>query len=163
MLMKILEDYKIVNTVGEPVGKIKEAYLDLDKWEVVAFEVSPGALKKHVLVDLKEMQRLNIDDQTLIVKDDYAVREVPKTPMKELYPLKELMDLHVIDAEGEKVGKVYDLEIPYEKLHRFKIWKMLIKTGIKERRLRLSPSEVKEVMADIRLKKAEKEYVEHAE
>ncbi|MGA1820673.1 MAG: PRC-barrel domain-containing protein [Thermoplasmatota archaeon] len=163
MLMKILEEYKVTNTVGEPVGKIKEAYLDLDKWEVVAFEVSPGALKKHVLVDLKEMNSLDIEGKNLIVKDDHTVREVPKTPRKDLYPLKELMDLHVIDAEGEKVGKVYDLEIPYEKLHRFKVWKMLIRTGIKERRLRLSPSEVKDVMADIRLKKAEKEYVEHAE
>jgi len=163
MLMKILEEYKVTNTVGEHVGKIKEAYLDLDKWEVVAFEVSPGALKKHILIDLSDMEKLDAEDKTLVLKDTYGTKDVPKSSMKGMYPLKDLLDLHVVDAEGEKVGKIYDLEIPYEKLHRFKVWKMLIRTGIKERRLRLSPSEVKEVMADIKLKKAEKEYVEHIE
>jgi len=163
MLMKILEEYKVSNTVGEHVGKIKEAYIDLDKWEIVAFEVSPGALKKNVLIDLEEMVKLDMDEKTLVVKDDHQVKEVPDTPVKHLYPLDHLMDLHVVDADGEKVGKIYNLEVPYEKLRKFKIWKILIRTGIKEKRLRLSPSEIKEVMKEIHLKKAEKEYVDHIE
>jgi hypothetical protein len=40
---------------------------------------------------------------------------------------------------------------------------VLIRTSIKEKRLRLSPSEIKDVMKEIHLKKAEKEYVEHSE
>ena len=162
-MMKILEDYRVANTVGEPVGKIKEAYLDLDKWEIVAFEVSPGALKKHVLLDLKDMEKVDVEGKTLVFKDNYETREVPKTAVKGLYPLDELMGLNVVDMEGEKVGKIYDLEIPYEKLHRFKVWKVLIRTGIKERRLRLSPSEIKEVMNEVRLRKPESEYVDHVE
>ena len=66
MLMKLLEEYKVTNTVGEPVGRIKEAFIDLDKWEIVAFEVSPGALKKNVLIDLKDMERLDLEGKKLV-------------------------------------------------------------------------------------------------
>ena len=160
MLLKIIEEYKVTNTVGELVGRIKEAYLDLDKWEIVAFKVHPGALKKNILIDLKDMDKLDIEEKTLILKDSYEAKEVPKIPVKGLYPLETLMDLHVVDAEGQKVGKIYNLEVPYEKLHRFKVWKVMIRTSIKERRLRLSPSEIKEVMKEIHLNKKEQEYVE---
>ncbi|MBN1390184.1 MAG: PRC-barrel domain-containing protein [Candidatus Thermoplasmatota archaeon] len=163
MLMKELEGYKVVNTVGEPVGKIKEAYLDLGKWEVVAFSISPGAIKKNVIINLEDVDTMDIEDRTVIVKDRFTADEEPKLPVKDMYPMKKLMDLNVIDADDEKVGRIYDLEVPYEKLKKFKVWKVLIRTGIKERRIRLSPNEIAEVMNEIRLKKAEKEYVEHAE
>jgi sporulation protein YlmC with PRC-barrel domain len=163
MLMKLLEEYKVANTVGEPVGRIKEAFIDLDKWEIVAFEVSPGALKKNILIDIKEMKKLDLDDKILLVKDTFETKDVPKTPIRGLYPFEKLIDLKVVDADGKMVGRIYNLEIPYEKLHKFKVWKVLIRTGIKEKRLRLSPSEIKDVMKEIHLKKAEKEYVENTE
>jgi len=163
MLMELLEEYKVTNTVGEHVGRIKDAYLDLDKWEIVAFKVHPGTFKKNILIDLKDMDRLDMEDKTLVIKDNYDVREVPDTPMKGFYPVEELMNLTVVDAEGSKVGKIYNMEIPYEKLRKFKVWKVLIRTGIKERRLRLSPSDIREVMQEIHLKKKEQEYVEQKE
>ena len=52
----------------------------------------------------------------------------------------------------------YNIEIPVEKLEEYKVWKLLIKVGIKERRLRISPSEIKEIMEDINLSKSEEEY-----
>jgi sporulation protein YlmC with PRC-barrel domain len=163
MLMKLLEEYKVTNTVGEPVGRIKEAFIDLDKWEIVAFEISPGALKKNVLIDLKDMERLDLDNMVLIVKDDHETKEVPSIPVHGYYPFEKLIDLKVVDANGEMVGRIYNLEIPYEKLHKFKVWKVLIRKGIKEKRLRLSPSEIKEIMKDIHLKKANRDYVENLE
>jgi len=163
MLMELLEEYKVTNTVGEHVGRIKDAYLDLDKWEIVAFKVHPGTFKKNILIDLKDMDRLDMEDKTLVIKDNYDVREVPDTPMKGFYPVEELMNLTVVDADGSKVGKIYNMEIPYEKLRKFKVWKVLIRTGIKERRLRLSPSDIREVMQEIHLKKKEQEYVEQKE
>jgi sporulation protein YlmC with PRC-barrel domain len=163
MLMKLLEEYKVTNTVGEPVGRIKEAYLDLDNWEIVAFKVHPGALKKSIIIDLADMVRLNLEDQILVIKDDFETKETPKVPVKGFYPFEKLIDLRVVDADGEKVGRIYNLEIPYEKMQRFKIWKILIRTSIKEKRLRLSPSEIKDVKQEVHLKKKEKEYVEQKE
>lgn len=106
MLMKLLEEYKVANTVGEPVGRIKEAFIDLDKWEIVAFEVSPGALKKNILIDLKDMERLDLEGKTLIVKDTYEVKEIPKIPVMGFYPFEKLIDLKVVDADGAKVGRI---------------------------------------------------------
>jgi len=163
MLMKLLEKYKVMNTVGENIGRIKDAYLDLDKWEIVAFKVHPGALKKNIMIDLKDMDHVDIESTTLVVKDDFETKEVPKTPMSGIYPVEELMDLTVLDADGSKVGKIYNMEIPYEKLQKFKVWRVLIKTGFKEKRLRLSPSEIKQVMKEVHLKKKEQEYVEQKE
>lgn len=163
MLIKKMEECKVVNTVGEPVGKIREAYIDLEKWEIKAFEISPGTLKKNIILDLRDLKKVDIEDRTIMVRDSFKRGEPPKMPVKNMYPLKELMDLQVIDADGEKVGRIYDLEVPYEKLENFKVWKVLIRTGIKEKRLRLSTAEIAEVIKEVRLRKAEKHYVEHAE
>jgi sporulation protein YlmC with PRC-barrel domain len=163
MLMKLLEEYKVTNTVGEHVGRIKDAYLDLEKWEIVAFKVHPGALKKNILIDLKDMDSIDLEGATLVVKDDYETREVPKTPMKALYSVEDLMDLNVLDSEGKKVGRIYNLEIPYEKFQKFKVWKVLIKIEIMEKRLRLSTSEIMDVKKEVHLKKKEQEYVKQKE
>lgn len=158
MLTKILEEYKVVNSVGEELGKVKEAYIDLEKWTVAAFEISHGVLKKHYLLKTSEILKLDMENQQMLVKDDHETVEIPKTPTKVLYPMDELKKLHVLDKDGGKVGKLYNLEVPYEKLKNFNVWKVLIKTGFKDRRLRLSPAEISEVMTEIRLKKAENEY-----
>ncbi|MGA1848638.1 MAG: PRC-barrel domain-containing protein [Thermoplasmatota archaeon] len=158
MLAEILEKYHVVNSVGEEFGKVKEAYLNLETWEVSGFEISPGALKKHFLLKLQEIQKIDTDEKFLVVKDDFERAEVPKVPVKGLYPLDRLMSAHVVDSEGKKVGKIYNLEIPYEKMKKLKVWKVMIKTGIKERRLRLSPAEIADVKEEIHLKKIEKDY-----
>jgi len=81
-----------------------------------------------------------------------------KQVLKELYPFNELKKHHVVDSEGEKIGKIYNLEIPIEKLRQYKVWKLLVKTGFKERRIRISPKEIKEIMDDIRLVKTIENY-----
>lgn len=158
MLAKILEHYKVVNSVGEELGKVKEAYVDLEKWTVVAFEVSHGMLKKNYLLKVEEILKMDTEDQHILVKDEHEMVDVPKIPTKTMFPLDELKKLPVLDKNGDKIGKLYNLEVPYEKLKSFKVWKVLIRTGFKDRRLRISPTEISEVMKDIRLKKAESEY-----
>jgi sporulation protein YlmC with PRC-barrel domain len=158
MLAEILDKFNVVNSVGEEFGKVKEAYLDLNTWEVSAFEVSPGALKKHFLLKLGQIERIDTEGKMLVVKDDFERGELPKVPVKGLYPVDKLMSTHVLDKEGKKVGKIYNLEIPYEKMGKLKVWKIMIRTGIKERRLRLSPSEIEDVKEDIHLKKTEEDY-----
>ncbi|MEA3559528.1 MAG: PRC-barrel domain-containing protein [Candidatus Thermoplasmatota archaeon] len=158
MLEKIIEKFKVVNSVGENLGKVKEVFLDVGEWEVVAFEISPGMLKKDYLLKISEIEKFDLEGLQMILKDEHEQGEVPKTPVKEMYPVDELKKLHVLDKDGEKMGKIYDIEIPYEKLKTFNVWRVLIKMGIKERRLRISPDEISEVMQEIKLKKAESEY-----
>lgn len=158
MLAKLIEEYKVVNSVGNNVGKINDLYINLNTWMITSFEISPGALKKGFLIKVDDVVKFDETDKMVIIKDDFEKQDVPKHPMKENYPFEELKKHNVVDSEDEKVGKVYNLEIPFEKLKTFKVWKVLIKTGIKERRLRLNTSEIVEVMDDIKLAKPEKEY-----
>ncbi|MGA1819417.1 MAG: PRC-barrel domain-containing protein [Thermoplasmatota archaeon] len=158
MLAKLIEDYKVVNSVGNHVGKIKDIYIDLNKWMIVGFEISPGTLKKEFMIRVEDVVKFDEGDKIVIVNDEFKTLEAPKHPMRERYPFDELKKHTVFDSDGEKVGKIYNLEIPFEKLKTFKVWKVLIKTGISERRLRLNPSEIVEIMDEIKLARTEAEY-----
>lgn len=158
MLAKLIEDYRVVNSVGNHVGKIKDIFIDLNRWTIVGFKISPGALKKDFMVTVEDVVKFDEGDKMVIIRDDFRSDEIPERPMKERYPFEELSKHAVLDSEGEKVGKIYNLEIPFEKLKTFKVWKVLIRTGMTERRLRLNTSEIVEIMDEIKLAKAESEY-----
>ncbi|MFW3145664.1 MAG: PRC-barrel domain-containing protein [Thermoplasmatota archaeon] len=158
MLAKLIEEYKVVNSVGNNVGRIKDLYINLNTWMITSFEISPGPLKKDFLIKIDDVVKFDETDKMVIIKDEFEKKEIPKHPMKENYPFEELKKHNVVDSDDEKVGKIYNLEIPFEKLKTFKVWKVLIRTGIKERRLRLNTSEIVEVMDEIKLAKPEKEY-----
>ena len=153
MLEDMLEKYEIVNSVGETIGKIKEIYIDLDTWDVKALKISPGVLKGSFLLHMKDVKTVDMEKHRMMVLEEYEKDEIPETSTRNLYPYDDLSKRTVLDSEGEKIGKIYSLEIPYEKLGSMKIWKLLIKTGIKDRRLRIAPTEVNEVMDDINLRK----------
>lgn len=155
---QLFEKYEIVNSVGESMGKIKEVYIDLETWKIEALKISPGITKSSYLLKIGSIEDVNLEEHFMIINDEFEKGEIPKEPSKKLYPYDELQTKQVVDSDGEKVGKIYSVEIPYDKLGTFKIWKILIKTGIKDRRLRISPDEVKYVMKDINLKKKIDEY-----
>jgi sporulation protein YlmC with PRC-barrel domain len=152
MLAELIEKYKVVNSVGNTIGRVRDIHIDLNTWRIEAFEISPGTLKKDFLIGSDEVIKLDETDMIVIVPDDFKREDVPETPMKHLYPFSELKKKHVLDKDEEKIGRIYNLEIPFEKLKVFKVWKILIKTGFSDRRLRISTSEVDGIMEDIILK-----------
>lgn len=160
MLEEMFEKYEVVNSVGESLGKIKEIYIDLESWEIRALKISPGLVKSSFLLDIDAIENVDLENHRMIAKDEHEQGEVPKESTRKLYPYDEIQKRQVLDIDGEKVGKIYSLEIPYEKLKVFKIWKLLIKTGFKDRRLRISPSDISNIMNDINLKKKLEEYQE---
>jgi sporulation protein YlmC with PRC-barrel domain len=163
MLAELIEKYKVVNSVGNTIGKVRDIYIDLETWKIEAFEISPGALKKDFLLKTTEIVKFDETDKIMIIGDDFEKDDIPDTPRKNMFPFEELKKRHVVDSEDEKVGKIYNLEIPFEKLKVFKVWKVLIKTGISDRRLRVSPTEIEEVMDHITLKGTLEEYSEKEE
>ncbi len=160
MLEEMFEKYEVVNSVGESLGKIKEIYIDLETWEIKALKISPGLVKSPFLLDIDAVKDVDLEKHRMIAKDEHEQGEVPKEPTRNLYPYDEIQKRHVLDCDGEKIGKIYSLDIPYEKLKAFKVWKLLIKTGFKDRRIRISPDEIKNVMNDINLNKKLEEYQE---
>ncbi len=163
MLAGIMEKFKVVNSLGNNIGKVKDIYIDLDNWRITGFQVSPGPLKKDFILNIDEVVKFDETDKIIIVDDELEKKEAPNIPMMNLYPFNEIKKHNVVDRQGEKLGKIYNLEIPYEKLKVFKVWKLLIKTGFTERRLRLPPSEVVNVIDDINLKGLMEDYREEDE
>ncbi|MGA1821558.1 MAG: PRC-barrel domain-containing protein [Thermoplasmatota archaeon] len=160
MLADLIEKFKVVNSVGEEIGKIKDIYIDINTWKIAAFEISPGALKKNIMIRSRDISKFDESSKHILLKDGYETSEASKQVLKEMYPFNELKKHHVVDSDGEKIGKIYNLEIPIEKLRQYKVWKILVKTGFKERRIRISPKEIKEIMDDIRLAKTIEHYQE---
>lgn len=158
MLYDKFEDISIVDSLGNKVGTIKDIYIDLDSWNIVALRVSPGTLKKSFLLKIDDIEKLDLEEMNALVKEGWETGELPDTPVKSMFPYHELRSKKIVDKHDEKVGKIYDIEIPFEKLGEYRVWKLLIKVGLKERRLRIAPTDVEDVKEDINLSKSLEEY-----
>ena len=158
MLAELLEDYKVVNTVGEEFGKIKEVFFDLNTWMVSGFELSPGIFKKDTLLTLDDILSIRDDEKTIIARDEFKGSDLPGEPNLSMFPFEELKKRKIMDRNDEYVGKIYNMEIPFDKLKKLMVWKILIKTGMKERRLRIRPQEIIDVKDQIKLHGPLEEY-----
>ncbi|MGA1848341.1 MAG: PRC-barrel domain-containing protein [Thermoplasmatota archaeon] len=158
MLAELLDDYKVQTTVGEEVGRIKDVFFDIDKWTVTGFELSPGMFKKDRLLRIEQVKEIRDDEKLLIVDDSFQGGELPPSPSRMLFPMDAIKKKKVVDRNQDKVGKVYNMEIPYDKLKKLKVWKVLINTGFRERRLRIRPQDISDIKEDIHLEKSLEEY-----
>jgi len=158
MLLERMEKFKVVNSVGMDIGKIRDVYLKMGDWKISGLKLSPGPLKKSLMVDIKDIIDIDVDASCVRIKDDFKQMDVPEGTTTNHFPYSELRKRPVVDKKGEKVGKIYDLEIPLKEMHTEKVWKVLVRTGFKDRRLRLSTDEVDGVKDEISLKKELDEY-----
>jgi len=158
MLAELLDDYRVQTTVGEEVGKIKDVYFDIDSWMVSGFELSPGMFKKDRLLRIEDVKEIRDEEKLLIVGDDFQGAELPTNSTRTLFSLDEIRKKRILDRNNQKVGKIYNMEIPYDKLKKLKVWKVLIHTGIRERRLRIRPQEITDIKDEIKLAKSLEEY-----
>ncbi|MGA1822419.1 MAG: PRC-barrel domain-containing protein [Thermoplasmatota archaeon] len=150
--MELLEDFKIVNSVGEDLGKVKEVFFNVDNWTVSGFEISPGIFKKDRLLKIEDVKDFRYDEKLMIVGDDFEASELPSVATRELFSFDDLRKKDVVDNQGEKIGRIYNMEIPYEKLKNLTVWKILVRTGFMERRLRIAPADIVRVMEDIKVR-----------
>ena len=158
MLENLIEKYKIESSSGETIGRIKDFIIDTASWRILLFETSPSILKKDQLTDIKDIREIDHDEKLIILREGGEPHDIPTRLDKGLMSFHDLKKLPVTDKDGEKVGRIYHLEIPIEKLKTYKVWKVLIKVGIKERRLRLSTSEIREVGDEISLRGSLEQY-----
>ena len=158
MLENLIEKYKIENSLGEAIGRIKDFVIDVESWRIMQFEVSPSILKKDILINIGDIREIDHEEKLVVLKEGGEPHDIPTKLDKGLISFHDLKKLHVSDKDGKKVGKIYHLEVPIEKLKTYKVWKILIKVGIKERRLRLSTSEIHEVGDEVTLRRSLEQY-----
>ncbi len=142
MLYTKLKGYVIRTPGGIEPGKVSDLVVDLDDWLVTWLVVSEGLLKKHVAFPASAILSLDEFEKVVLIRDMDPQNEPEEDPTAAR--MKDLIGMKVSTAEGEDVGKLYDLDVT-TKLKKWTVWKVLIRMGFAERRLRIPPSDVRDI------------------
>lgn len=154
VLYSELEDYEVVNQLGKKIGKFDDLIVDFADWKVKNLILSHGLLKKHVSVKLEKLKKADEDEKKLVIPTEAQEEDVPeKSSFNAAFVEDDLLGKKVVSSDDHDVGKVYDVDIPISLKH-WKIWKILIKRGMKERRLRIGPDEIESIAEEVVLKKS---------
>lgn len=152
VLYSELKHFKAYTQLGQEIGKISGLVADLSEWHVKNIIISPSIMKKKVIYKLEDLQEIKETEKKIIFAGETPSDEPPeKSVINAAIVDEELIGKEVISSDKHEVGEVYDFDIPL-KLDNWPIWKVLIKRGIKERRLRLGPSEFESFSDKIVLK-----------
>jgi len=163
VLYSELKDFKVINSLGEDKGKLAGLIVDLSNWNVKNLIISPRILKKKVVYKMEDMKEVKEHDKKIVIPNEVEEGEMPeKSSMSAALVEDALLGKEVVSSDGHEVGKVYDFDIPL-KLKNWMVWKILIKRGIKERRLRLGHEDIESVSENIMLKKSLSELESHEE
>jgi sporulation protein YlmC with PRC-barrel domain len=154
VLFSELKAFKVVDKLGKDVGKIDDLIVDLSNWNITSIELSHGILRKKVIHKLDHIEKSDEHERKIVIPADAPEEEPPeKSSFTSAFLDDDLLGKKVISNDNNDVGKVYDFDVPISLKH-WKIWKILIKRGLKERRLRVGPDEIDSVSEEVRLKKS---------
>lgn len=154
VLYSELQDYEVVNQLGKKIGKLDGMIVDFADWKVKNVILSHGILKKHVSVNLEKLKKADEEEKKLIIPTEAQEENIPESSsFNAAFVEDDLLGKKVVSSDDHEVGKVYDFDVPIS-LKRWKVWKILIKRGMKERRLRIGPEEIQSISDEIVLKKS---------
>lgn len=145
MLYSELKNYEVTIPLGEKIGKFEGMIID-DKWNIKEIVVHPGILKESVLYDIKDVEEINEEEKKIIIAGTATHKPLHEHSTRIQMSTEDLIDKKVVSNDDEHVGKLHDFDFSVETKT---IGKVLISRGMKERRLRLSPSKLKEIEEEI--------------
>jgi sporulation protein YlmC with PRC-barrel domain len=154
VLFSELEDYEVVDKLGKKVGKVDDLIVDLSTWNITGIKLAHGILRKKVIHKLEHIEKTDEHEKMIVIPADAPVEEpLEKSTFSSALLDDDLLHKEVISSDNNEVGKVYDIDIPIS-LKKWKVWKILIKRGMKERRLRINTDDIDSVSDEIKLKKS---------
>ena len=151
-----LEDYKVVDSLGEDQGKLKDIIVDTTKrkWEVKDLVVSTGVIKNKAIC-FKDIAQIDNENKIITLKDNIEPHEYDEEDFSKSYiTFDELKKRDVYCENDAEVGNIYDYIIGYE-LPKWEVQNILINPKgdwLKGRRIRLSVEDVSEVKDRITVK-----------
>lgn len=149
-----LKDYKVVNQLGKELGTIDELIVDFSDWKIKKIVLRHGIRRKHVSHNLETLKEADETEKKLIIPSDTPGEELQETSsFNAAFVTDDLLGKKVVSSDHQDVGKVYDFDVPLTLKH-WKVWKILIKRGLKERRLRIGPDEILSMAEEVVLKKS---------
>jgi len=157
MLYKQILKHNLVKPIEGKVGKLIGMIINTQTWQVSHLVADRTGMlditETKVLIPLEYVKKIELDSNQFLLAEEHKEEEVPKVSKSDMFMCKDFINKKVLSSDGKKIGKIYDFDIP-EKLNVWKVWKIMIKTGLKKRRLRISPEDIKIVGKEIILQKS---------
>lgn len=154
MLHSQVVNFDFFKPIEGKIGKLVGMMLNTDTWRVTHFVISHGMGKStKMTIEEKHIKKFDMANNLIYLTDEHEEEPVPTISKRTKFMCKDFIGLTVLSADGKKVGKISDFDIP-EKLKIWKVWKVMIKTsGFKNRRLRISPDDIRSIGQEMTLRK----------
>lgn len=157
MLYKQILKHNLVKPIEGKIGKLIGMIINTETWQVSHLVVDRTGMldivETKVLIPLEYVKEIDLEKRQFILNEEHTEEPVPKVSKKNMFMCKDFINKKVLSSDGQKAGRIFDFDIP-EKLQVWKIWKIMINTGMKKRRLRVSPNDIKMVGNEIILQKS---------
>jgi len=154
MLYSILKKCELTTPIGEKIGKITDLLVDTRKtpWTVKKITLETRRmLGKSFAYPIDQVEKVNKAQKNVRVTG-YVEPEAPPALSKvDMMFLGDLTKKNAVTEDGEKIGKIYNFDVSTV-TKPWTVEKVLIKTGIKKRRLRISVDRVKTIEKDVMIK-----------
>jgi len=153
MLYSRVKGFEFKKAIEGIIGKQVGMILNTNTWRVTHFVISHGMGKKSKkLIHEKYVKKFDMDNNLILLTDEHEEEDIPTISKRAMFMCKDFVGISVVSSDNKKIGKVTDFDIP-EKLKIWKVWKIMISTGFKSRRLRISPEEIKSLEQEMVLRK----------
>ena len=153
MLYSILKKCELTTPIGEKIGKITDLLVDTREtpWTVKKITLKKRILGKSFAYPIDQVEKVNKTQKNVRVTG-YVKPETPPTLSKlGMMFLGDLTKKNAVSEDGEKIGKIYDFDVS-TLTKPWTVEKVLIKTGIKKRRLRISVDRIKTIEKNVMIK-----------
>jgi len=153
MLYSILKKCELTTPIGEKIGKITDLLVDTREtpWTVKKITLKKRILGKSFAYPIDQVEKVNKTQKNVRITG-YVKPETPPTLSKvDMMFLGDLTKKNAVSEDGEKIGKIYDFDVS-TLTKPWTVEKVLIKTGIKKRRLRISVDRIKTTEKNVIIK-----------
>jgi len=153
MLYSILKKCELTTPIGEKIGKITDLLVDTCKtpWTVKKIALKTRMLGKSFAYPIDQVEKVDKTQKTVQVTGHVEPETPPTLSKVDMMYLEDLTKKNAVTEDGEKIGKIYNFDISTV-TKPWTVEKVLIKTGIRKRRLRISVDRIKTIEKDVMIK-----------
>jgi sporulation protein YlmC with PRC-barrel domain len=154
MLYSILKECELTTRNGQKVGNITNLLVNTREtpWTVKKITFKTRALgRKTFAFPIDRVEKINKTQKTVLVIGYVEPEPSPTLPEVDATSLTDLTKKTAVSEDGENIGKISDFDIS-TLTKPWTVNKIIIKTGIKKRRLRISVDRVKQVEKNVIIK-----------
>jgi len=153
MLYSILKKCELTTPLGEKIGKITDLLVDAREtpWTVKKITLKTRILGKSFAYPIDQIEKVNKAQKNVRITG-YVEPETPPALSKvDMMFLGDLTKKNAVTEDGEKIGKIYNFDVS-TLTKPWTVEKVLIKTGIRKRRLKISVDRVKTIEKNVVIK-----------